>query len=65
METFLTVLLIWITSNVLFVGWRLWVSRSARDDCHRWEYDGALARGPRHHSLGTAAKERGYYSVLR
>jgi hypothetical protein len=31
METFLTVLLVWITPNVLFVGWRLWVSRPAKN----------------------------------
>jgi hypothetical protein len=44
MQTFLPVLLIWITPSFLFVGWRLWMSRPLRDVHyrHRWEYSHAL-----------------------
>jgi len=44
MQTFLPVLLIWITPSFLFVGWRLWMSRPLRDVHyrHRWEYNHAL-----------------------
>ncbi len=44
MQTFLPVLLMWITPSFLFVGWRLWMSRPLRDVHyrHRWEYSHAL-----------------------
>src|SRR4051794_25428830 len=64
METFLTVLLVWITPNVLFVGWRLWVSRPAGND-HRWEYGDSLARAPRHRSFGTGRRKSAVIAAFR
>src|SRR5438132_12148168 len=50
MQTFLLVLLIWITPSFLFVGWRLWMSRPPRDVHyrHRWQYshDSHALTGP-------------------
>jgi hypothetical protein len=44
MQTFLIVLLIWVTPSFLFVGWRLWMSRPLRDLHYRrrWQYSHAL-----------------------
>jgi hypothetical protein len=52
MQTFLLVLLIWITPSFLFVGWRLWMSRLLRDVHyrHQWQYSHALT-GPLKTSL--------------
>jgi hypothetical protein len=44
MQTFLIVLLIWITPSFLFVGWRLWMSRPLPEVHYRrrWQYSHAL-----------------------
>jgi hypothetical protein len=49
MRTFLTVMLIWMSPSLLFVGWRLWMSRPLRDVHYRsrWIYSHALVSAPR------------------
>ena len=48
MQTLLTVVLIWITPSVLYVAWRLWVTRPLRDaHRRRAEYTRPLAFAPR------------------
>jgi hypothetical protein len=49
MHTFLMVLLVWVTPGFLFVGWRLWMSRPAREVHYR-------ERLPYTHSLVLAAR---------
>src|SRR5216117_1066199 len=53
MQTFLIMLLIWITPSFLFVGWRLWMSRPLRDVHyrHRWESSHALTGPLRRQSI--------------
>jgi len=47
MQTLLTVFLIWITPSLLFVGWRLWVTRPRRGIRHRqWEHTAPLTFVP-------------------
>jgi hypothetical protein len=50
MHTLLLFLLLWLTLNVLFVGWRLWRSRPLRDVRYRerWQYSHALIQQRRY-----------------
>ena len=50
MHTLLLILLCWLATNFLFVGWRLWASRPLRDvrSRGRWQYSHALVRQPRY-----------------
>jgi hypothetical protein len=49
MHTLLVALLIWVTPGFLFVGWRLWMSRPAREVHYQeqWQYSHALVLAAR------------------
>jgi hypothetical protein len=53
MHTVLVALLIWITPSFLFIGWRLWMSRPAREVHYleRWQYSQALVHAARHQTI--------------
>jgi hypothetical protein len=53
MQTFLIVLLIWITPSFLFVGWRLWMSRPLPEVHYRrrWQYSHALVGSARRQTV--------------
>jgi hypothetical protein len=46
MRTLLLVIVVWMSPSLLFVGWRLWMSRPLRDVHYRnrWSYSHALVR---------------------
>jgi hypothetical protein len=50
MHTLLLILLCWLATNFLFVGWRLWTSRPLRDVRYRehWQYSYAPIRQRRY-----------------
>ena len=53
MRMLVMAILLWMCPSILFVGWRLWMSRPVRDVHYRnrWLYSHALVRTLRHQSI--------------